>query len=146
MLDSRWVESLHARLTVRYGAAWLRLWQDVPVEALRADWAEVLSGITPEAIRYALGHLPEDAPPNATQFRALCLRYSPTVVALPAPKQDPNVARVALAAIQRPADYHPKAWAYDLREREQRGDRLSSVQRSFWREALRHELGAEVTA
>lgn len=38
----------------------------------------------------------------------------------------------------------PKSWAYRLKAREQAGERLSPVQRRFWREALRHE--AEVSA
>ena len=35
----------------------------------------------------------------------------------------------------------PKAWAWALKAREERGEPLSLVQRQFWREALRRELG-----
>ena len=31
---------------------------------------------------------------------------------------------------------NPKAWAYALKAREQRGDRLSLLQRKAWREAI----------
>lgn len=30
----------------------------------------------------------------------------------------------------------PRAWAYELRNREQRGERLSIVQREMWRQAI----------
>lgn len=31
---------------------------------------------------------------------------------------------------------HPKAWAYALKAREERGDRLTQAQRTMWREAV----------
>jgi hypothetical protein len=71
-LPSAWVDRVHARLLVRYGAAWIRKWEGVPMEAVKADWAETLGGLGREAILHALDHLPVDGPPNALQFRDLC--------------------------------------------------------------------------
>jgi hypothetical protein len=34
----------------------------------------------------------------------------------------------------------PKEWAWRLKAREERGEQLSTVQRTFWREALQREL------
>lgn len=71
-LPNAWVDRIHARLLVRYGAAWIRKWEGVPMEAVKADWGEVLAHVSPAAVAHALDHLPDDAPPNAVQFRALC--------------------------------------------------------------------------
>jgi hypothetical protein len=34
-------------------------------------------------------------------------------------------------------NHNPRGWAHALKAREQQGDRLSTVQKRFWREALR---------
>lgn len=100
-LPDAWVESLFARLAVRYGAAWLRQWDGVDIAAVKADWAEVLSGISPEAIKHALECLPIDRPPTVGQFRLLCVnRPVDCVRQLPAPKPTPE-RRAAVAAALR---------------------------------------------
>lgn len=74
MLQDSWVDSLFARLAVRYGSAWSAKWEGLDMAAVRADWAEELAGLSnwPEAISYGLAHLPIDRPPNVAQFRDLC--------------------------------------------------------------------------
>lgn len=70
---SRVAEQIHARLLVRYGAQWIRMWDGIDPAAVRADWAEQVGYFGREAIQHALEHLPPDRPPNAAQFKALCL-------------------------------------------------------------------------
>lgn len=70
-LPSRYVDEIHMRLAVRYGSAWVSKWQGVDMNAIKADWAEVLDGMQPASIRKALDSLPPDFPPTATAFRAL---------------------------------------------------------------------------
>jgi hypothetical protein len=95
-LPSAWVESLLARLTVRYGAAFMRQYADLDPELVKADWSEVLDGASPDSIRYALENLPADKPVNAMQFRDIARRGpSASLPQLPEPPSDP--ARVALA-------------------------------------------------
>lgn len=66
------VSGVHARLLVRYGAAWVHAYPaDVGQDAIAADWRDQMRGLTPAQVRWALEHLPEDRPPNAGQFRAL---------------------------------------------------------------------------
>lgn len=136
-LPDSWVESLFARFAVRYGAAWIRQWEGVDIAAVKADWAEQLGGTSSGSIKHALEHLPVDKPPTVGQFQALC-RNAPRAAppALPAPKADPAVVAAALGALQRPAGYSPKGWAYRLQKREEDGDRLTNFQRSAWRDAL----------
>lgn len=73
-LPDSWVDALFAKLSVRYGAAFMRQWPDADLSVVKADWAEVLGGFQnrPDAIRYGLDHLNPDKPPTALQFRALC--------------------------------------------------------------------------
>jgi hypothetical protein len=69
MLPLHYVKEIHSRLAVRYGSAWRTKWAEVPIEALEADWAQVLDGMKPEQIKAALANLPDDFPPTCTAFR-----------------------------------------------------------------------------
>ena len=87
-LPDAWIDSLFARLAVRYGSAWSAKWEGLDMAAVRADWADELAGYAkrPEAIKHALGHLPPDRPPNVSQFLLLCRNSpEPFPVLLPAP-------------------------------------------------------------
>lgn len=91
MDTSRFVEKIFARLLVRYGAAWNRMWEGVEPDAVKADWERVLSGVNGAAIMFALEHLPADRPPTAGQFRALCISPPPVWrPSLPPPPQTPE--------------------------------------------------------
>lgn len=74
MLPSAWVDLLFAKLSVRYGVQFMRQYGDLDPALVKADWSEVLAGFGGEEISYGLKYLPEDRPPNAMQFRALCRR------------------------------------------------------------------------
>ena len=90
-LPDDWVDALFARLSVRYGAAWLRQWDGVDIGAVKQDWARELGGASSGAIKHALDCLPIDKPPTVGQFAALCRnapQYAPP--ALPAPKLSPE--------------------------------------------------------
>ena len=96
-LHLRFVDEIHGRLLVRYGSKWINLWAGVPEQAVKADWSEQLANVTPDGVRFALANLPEDHPPNAAQFRALCMTQQRTerqAVALPAPSRE-GLQRIA---------------------------------------------------
>jgi hypothetical protein len=149
-LPSAWVESLFARLTIRYGSAFMRQYADIDADAVKADWADVLGGFAgqPEAIRYALENLPADKPPNAGQFRLMC-NNAPVSAALAITSEvraDP--ARVAdLVASVRPMSANdPKQWARRLQQIELErggelpdGRRMTRAAREMWRDALGSE-------
>lgn len=105
MLHASWVDRIFAKLTVRYGQAFMRQYSDLDPALVKADWAEVLAGFDgqPDALKYAIENLP-DAPPNATQFRAIARRAPSTVLALPAPRGDkppPEVRKRLAELLQR---------------------------------------------
>lgn len=97
---SSWADALFAKLTVRYGAAFLSQWRDADVAIIKADWCDVLAGFEkhPEAIRYALENLPEK-PLNAVAFRLIARRSpAPEIKRLPEPPADPEKVAAAIAA------------------------------------------------
>lgn len=91
---SAWVDALFDRLSARYGVAFLRQYGDLDAAVVKADWAGMLHGLSPQAIRCGLENLPE-RPPHAGQFRRLCLEHLPgeerrNLAALPAPTYKPT--------------------------------------------------------
>lgn len=139
-LPSSWVDHLFARLTVRYGASFLRQWPDTDLAVVKADWADVLDGVRGEAISYALRYLPTDRPVNAMQFREVCRRAPPPelprIEASPEPKADPKrVAELVAKVVAQPDDGMTPAErvAAGLRARMQAGERLSAAQLSMLR-------------
>lgn len=81
-LPEKWIERIFARLQGIYGAQFTskfsRMDQGVDVGMLNAKstWADELGNFSdkPEAIAYALDHLPTDHAPNALEFRDICRR------------------------------------------------------------------------
>lgn len=148
-LPSRWVDALFGKLTVVYGQAFLRQWEGVDLDAVKADWAEGLAGLeqSPNAIAHGLANVNPDKPPNVLQFKALCLKapqYKPK--ALPAPPADPAVVEAVMAGFQRPPAFDAKAWAWRLKGREESGERLTMAQREMWRAALGAQASAQDAA
>lgn len=115
-LPDMWVERLIARLQLRYGAEWTRAYAGIDPNAVKADWAHVLSGLTLDALDLGVKRLPTDRPPNAMQFRALCFVAAPPPVApaLPAPKADRSKVASIAAAMREPSKLResmtPAAW------------------------------------
>lgn len=146
-----WIERIHTRLAVRYGARWFALWagySDDDMLVVRQDWAHVLTGQSDAAIQWALDNVPGDYVPNATQFVELCRRmpvrqqgrldYTPL-------ERDPERSRALMEQAHKAlaAKPDPLQGYRELRQREASGERLTEFQRKAWREALRHELRAE---
>ena len=151
-LPDAWVERIWATMRATYGAAFDRQWECPAgidpvkhVETLKAHWGRELARYqqNPEAIRYALQHLPPH-PPNLIEFRAACSRRPSYVQAqLAAPKADPARVAEIVGGIARPPPRDPKAWAHELQKREQAGHNLTITQRQMWREALAQPAAQE---
>ena len=100
MLPPAWVDRLFAKLTVRYGQAFMRQYADLDPSLVKADWGEVLAGFEAhhESLKYAVDNLP-DTPPSAMQFRAIARRAPPVgAAALPAPKGEAPPESIAQLA------------------------------------------------
>lgn len=140
------VEEIFARMSVTYGSAWAQMWLGLNPDTVKDEWAVALGAYAnrPEAIEHALEHLPVDRPPNVLQFKVICLHapraeVEPQLPGLPAPK--PDISRLKAVflrfkEVRAEARKRPLKWAYDLQERERRGERLSEAMRMKWRAAL----------
>lgn len=73
-LKSETVDWIFMRMLARYGSVWIAKWTGVPMEAVKADWAEQLAGMTKDDILYGIQYLPHDFPPTSAAFRALCAK------------------------------------------------------------------------
>jgi len=140
-LPLSWVESLFARLAVRYGSVFQRQYEGLETAAVHADWADVLGGCSPDQIRFGLENLPNDRSPNAQQFRALC-KAMPVVSmpSLPAPSAD-GLKRMAevLKPLQRTGVTFEELLAHH-RGRRDRGEKFSPAQRA-WLKAAEEKVG-----
>jgi hypothetical protein len=141
-LPDAWVDQLFAKLTVRYGASFLRQYAGLDVDEVKADWAQVLGPFSQskDALRHGLEHLPSDKPPNALQFRDLCRRpveHDTKALKLPAPPADPVMAAKVRQAFKRVgASGDVRSGWERLRDRELAGENLSEFQRKAWRDAI----------
>ncbi|MCZ2249264.1 MAG: hypothetical protein LC111_10950 [Bacteroidia bacterium] len=135
-LPQRWVEHLFAKLSVRYGVAFLRQYGDADPALVRADWAEVLDGTSGTSLSYALRYLPV-SPPNAIAFRDLCRRApAPEAprITHDVPPPDPARVQAIVGELGKPsASAHlspaQQCAANILRIAADRGGRLSRPQR-----------------
>lgn len=99
------IDSLFARMLVRYGTGWTRMWEGVDIDAVKAEWADELSQTSDEAIFYALDYMPPERPPTVKQFRAICNNAPPPVyTALPSPpptEEKKAAVRMMLAEVKK---------------------------------------------
>lgn len=144
------VEEIFARMSVTYGSAWAQMWLGLNPDTVKSEWALGLGAFInrPDAIEHALDHLPVDKPPNILQFRVTCMSAprpepEPELPGLPAPKVDISRLRAAFTRykeLRAELRKKPLQWAYDLQERERRGEKLSDTSRQKWRDALAHSV------
>ena len=131
--STRWVDRLFSRLHIRYGDAWLRKWDGLPLDAVKADWQQMLGTLyarCPEALAYALEHLPADFPPNSDGFLRIALGYQSPMEKLPPPatKVDAKVLEVVKQAMEKPEGYDPGRECADKLRARKMGGRLSIPQ------------------
>lgn len=164
-LPDRWVQSLWNELRANYGARWDRLYPVPPlppgadaaqhaldhIESVQRIWAKKLGRFqsNPNAIRYALDHLPPD-PPDLPKFEALCNRRpDKPAPALEAPKADPIRVQRTLAGIDRrqpsrdPLQTLRELAESDARDGTYKGRKVTLAQRQTYRQALRMNTQGE---
>lgn len=136
-----WVDRIFARLGVTYGRDFLGRWEGFDLQAVKDDWAVELAGFAshPDAIAYALQHLPVKAP-TVVEFRAIA-RHAPAAPAprLPAPAADPERVHAELsklAAVRDGARPDPKDWARRILARADAGERINRMPLLMARQAL----------
>lgn len=144
------VDLIFSTMVTTYGSDWFMKWEGIDEDVLRGKWATDLGGYVNrlDAIVYALQHLPVDRPPNSLQFRVICMGAPDPNPAdeprqlpgMPAIKADLSRLRQVMARYNELCAERrkkPRQWAYDLQEREKKGEDLPNWHRQAWREALR---------
>lgn len=125
-----WVDRIFDKLTLVYGQAFLRRWQDIDLQSVKADWAHELEGLdaAPKMIAFALQNLPPEKPPTVLEFRNAARRMPAEVVpTLPLPRLEPEVVAShtqVLRAMKRPTFLGNRDWAHTLIRRHEAGERI----------------------
>jgi NADPH-dependent 7-cyano-7-deazaguanine reductase QueF len=107
-----WLEKLFSRLAVSYGQDWRSMWAGLDPVAVQRDWYAKLALIQenkPQALAYALEHLPERVP-TAEKFKALCLMAPSEHKALAAPFSKPNAKFAAEVLARLKTDLSQALW------------------------------------
>lgn len=141
------IERLFDRLAMTYGNEFKNKWNGIPVAEVKASWAHELSAFANnlKAIGWALENLPEKCP-NLIEFKNLCKQAPrPHITALDAPKAPAEVVdrvmqEIASQAFKTPKDekgnVDHKRWAKRLKAMHDKGERISTIQIRFYKEAL----------
>jgi len=144
-----WVERLFDKMTLIYGQSFLRRWQDIDLEAVKADWAHELAGFAqhPKSIAWALQNLPADKAPTVLEFRALARKAPPEVLPqLEAPKADPDRIAAELAklgpVVNEPKRDDGREWARRIVAKHESGLRVAPLPLRMARDALGQEVSA----
>lgn len=131
-LPTKWVEALFTKLTLAYGREFLSRWEGIDLSDVKTDWGHELSGFErhPEAIAYALAHLPIK-PPTVLEFRAICrMAPAPATPRLEAPvanaaRRDAELDKLQHLIRLAAGPMGGRGWAHKVLERVQRGERVS---------------------
>jgi hypothetical protein len=155
-LPEAWVERIWVTMRATYGATFDRQWQCPEnvepaqhVAELKAVWGKGLAGLqqNPQAISYALEHLPE-FPPNLQQFKALCARRPDSTqlsIGHDRPAPDPQrLAALKARLLAQRADL-ARSTLDRLRHMRDTGQPMSTAQLDFLAQAERG-LGAPSVA
>jgi len=141
MLPIEWVDRLFHKLALVYGVDVAKRYSGLDPAAVKQEWANCLSGFKdrPDALKFAIDHLPSDRCPSMLQFRDMCRQAPiPEHKALTAPKVDKAIVTKEMAKLVeeafKPGD--PKAWAHKLKKRHDAGEQLTLVQIKSYKKAL----------
>ena len=144
-LPLSWVSKIFQKLSLVYGRDFLSRWEGQNLADVMDDWAHELDGLSrnPQLIAYALQHLPADKPPTVLQFKAICNNAprddGALKLAAPDAKPDSELVKRMDQVREAISGIPPKQWAHRLKDREERGEKLTAAQRSMWRTALEPE-------
>lgn len=74
------IDRLFLRMASNYGKHWFDMWGDTPIEAMKQEWQEGLTGFTLGVVFKAVDYCrdkPIDYPPTLPMFRAICKSLQP---------------------------------------------------------------------
>ena len=145
-LPHDWVNSIFDKLTLVYGQAFLRRWQDLDMGKVKADWAHELAALerSPKSIAYALQNLPTEKPPTVLEFRKIAWAMpAADMPQIERNRASPEAIAKAMQGVTgtRGSGGDMKDWARKILARHAQGDRVLPYSLRLARAAL-----GEVTA
>ena len=141
-LPIAWVDKIFMKLTLVYGAEFLRRWEGVSVSDVKTDWSHELAGFdeNPEAIAHALQNLPSDKPPNVFQFRAIARTLPSKQPVLPKPESASAkviaAQLIAMAPIKNIVKVDGREWARRIVRSAEAGDKVPLYSLNLAKSAL----------
>lgn len=144
------IEKLFGFIVTRFGDQFLRRYDGLDLNAVKADWAMQLNGLTRAQLNFGRLNLPQDFPPNAAQFRVICIRCPEETRRLPMERPEPDLDRLErefrrLGELAAQTKKDPKGWARRLKAMDERGERLTIQQRNAYKRALLYDDGLALT-
>lgn len=145
-LPADWVDKIFTKLSLAYGRDFIGRWEGLDLADVKADWGHELAGFAahPDAIAYALKHLPSKVPPTVLEFRDIARKApAPVLPRLDAPvadkaRVDEELQRLAPMRMRRDnlGGADPKAWARRILVRAEAGARINPLPLRMARQAL----------
>ena len=121
------IDAIFGRMAVRYGSEWIRKWEGVDINAVKADWKHELEGFANnlEPLRHALKNLPAKCP-NVAELRIIANSCPPAnFKLLPAPHAGAEYAKQVVGHVKervsRFPKRDPKQWARDIMAKVEEG-------------------------
>ena len=143
-LPTKAVERLFEKLQLTYGTEFTNKWGELNSMELMTNWAFELAQFADNlnAIGWALQNLPNRCP-NLIEFKNLC-KQAPRLEykALDAPKApfnvvDTEISKIIASLVKTPESTGDhKRWARRLKERHEKGEKLSPYQINCYKTAL----------
>lgn len=147
-LPDAWIGRIFDHMSALYGSKLADLWNGSNPDSVKRVWAEKLGGFRsmPNAIKEALNALDSKPfPPTLPEFLTMCreagrrqagntkaIAYTPTPEEL---AKANSMIQAAAESMTKPSrDYLD--WAWKLKDRHEKGDRLSALQVSSYKSAL----------
>lgn len=144
-LPSTWIEAIFTRMTGVYGSRFRSMWDGIDPHLINKTWATELAGFSdkPDAIKYALEHLPADMPPTALAFRKICNMAPDNTRALPAPHAPlPPAVKEKMGRLRYVPQNDPRAWARRIVAKHANGVPVTLTVLKMAKDALATEIRA----
>lgn len=139
-LPNEWIERLFLRFAAMYGSGWTDKWAGVPIDEVKATWAQDLGGFNGETLRRGLEHAKSHCqfPPSCPEFVAICRQFRAdpahqTYLPAPVNRMPAEVAAKVGEFLQAHGKRDPKAWARKILDNPRAYPGISG---DFAREAL----------
>ncbi len=141
-LASQVVDRLFARLGATYGVEFSRRYDGIDPDAVKASWAQELSGFDLHSLAWALENLPERSP-NVIEFRAIARRApAPDVKHLQEPSANPDRIKSEIERL-RPVALLPRSdakdWARRILQRQAAGEKINRCAYLFAKQVVTPE-------